>query len=662
MFATGLAVVSVVLVFALADSAGLFTRHVATSTATPRASVSNIPIATPAQSASASSTASSNASPLPKKNGAVTGVVLDEQGNPIWGASVWGGDWQQPFARDITDQSGQFALDKTNGPNVVTVSVDGFASDQQQFNVAGTPEPLIFKLSRIPPLNVRVVDESGRGVAGVELCLQQWWGQLYTLADCLTWKTDGEGRIKWTSPPKGELEVHLIKLGYRYSRTNKLTADAVEHVVILHPVVRVHGSVTDADTGDPVPIFKITKGNGPSWLDTPLWDLRSAHGSNGVYRVTVDEEQRVYLRLEAEGYETLETEVLFTNETNVTCDLKLNRPAPARSIRGVVRLPDGNPAAGVEVALCTAEIGVKVRGTTFEPGIFGNAGPAPREYRRVTDAQGSFLFDLKPDAHTVVALSSAGIGQARCLDASQPLEIRLQPWGRIEGTVRTRDGNWGGQTVCWSEGGRLTRWMTIYYEPDGCSTRSDETGAFTLEHVPPGFCRVGAEGVISGPVEVLAGQTAHVQVGGAGRAVAGKLVAPPDVPIRDWTTQVPSAFLSAQTADYGMPKNMTDKAAQRWLLEYGDSPAGRDQLRAHYSYPVKIGGDGSFRIPEVLPGKYDLFISVVQGNLGSGPDSPRRYGGEPQIAQIRVTVTVPEDSGNNASPVDLGEVLLHGTR
>ena len=98
-----------------------------------------------------------------------------------------------------------------------------------------------------------------------------------------------------------------------------------------------------------------------------------------------------------------------------------------------------------------------------------------------------------------------------------------------------------------------------------------------------------------------------------------------------------------------MPKNMTDKAAQRWLLEYGDSPAGRDQLRAHYSYPVKIGGDGSFRIPEVLPGKYDLFISVVQGNLGSGPDSPRRYGGEPQIAQIRVTVTVPEDSGNNAS-------------
>ena len=170
------------------------------------------------------------------------------------------------------------------------------------------------------------------------------------------------------------------------------------------------------------------------WLDTPLWDLRSAHGSNGVYRVTVDEEQRVYLRLEAEGYETLETEVLFTNETNVTCDLKLESVRHRPMIRGVVRLPDGNPAAGVEVALCTAEIGVKVRGTTFEPGIFGNAGPAPREYRRVTDAQGSFLFDLKPDAHTVVAPSSAGIGQARCLDASQPLEIRLQRWGRIEGT------------------------------------------------------------------------------------------------------------------------------------------------------------------------------------------------------------------------------------
>src|SRR5262249_39618780 len=118
----GLFAASIVLIVVVGDLAGIFTRHGATAIRTTHnaladnAAGSSTPIGAPAI-ASAAKTASP-----PRKTGAITGIVLDEEGNPIWGASVWGGNWEPPFARDVTDQAGRFALDKTNTPNVVTVN------------------------------------------------------------------------------------------------------------------------------------------------------------------------------------------------------------------------------------------------------------------------------------------------------------------------------------------------------------------------------------------------------------------------------------------------------------------------------------------------------------------------------------------------------------
>jgi len=40
----------------------------------------------------------------------MTGWVMDASGRPIPGAAVWGGFESLPFATDVTDASGQFAL------------------------------------------------------------------------------------------------------------------------------------------------------------------------------------------------------------------------------------------------------------------------------------------------------------------------------------------------------------------------------------------------------------------------------------------------------------------------------------------------------------------------------------------------------------------------
>ena len=126
-------------------------------------------------------------------------------------------------------------------------------------------------------------------------------------------------------------------------------------------------------------------------------------------------------------------------------------------------------------------------------------------------------------------------------------------------------------------------------------------------------------------VHVNPGETAQVQIGGVGRPVTGRLVAPPGIEIRNWTNQVTFAQLHVEWDDYHVPKGLTGNAAERWKLEFEDTEAGRAWFRDQYAYDFKVEADGSFTIPEVLPGKYRFFVNVAQGYLGSGSDSTRGH-------------------------------------
>jgi RNA polymerase sigma factor (sigma-70 family) len=671
--AAGLAAGSLALIFVAATAAGLLTRHPAPESVAVNGSP-GADIGAAAQTQAVNhlfAPTGKNPTAVFRKTGALTGSVVDSEGHPIEGAKVWGGFPEHPFAQDITDQSGQFALDKIGGPECVTVTADGYAADQQGFSPTNLAGPLVFRLSPVRPLKVRLLDESGQGVAGVRLFLYEWWGRTGTLAQHLPQRSDAEGRLQWLSPPKGELELQFSQAGYRSSRTDKFAADGEVHTIVLHPVATVTGSVTDAETGTPIPSFQFTMGHAQPWNpadETPMWDLRSKAGSNGFYKTVIEEEQVPYLRIEADGYDTVEAEIHLTNRVEGVRDFQLHRASVVHSIRGTVLLPDGSPAVGVEVALCTAQVGVRLNGTAFEPGLIGNTFRLQSsDYRKKTDEQGSFSFDPKPGAHTLVAVGPAGLGQVRCFDFSKPLEIRLQPWGRIEGDVRTRDGQWAGRKVEWQGSGRLTRWMTLEYKPEGFSARSDANGEFTLEHVPPGDCRVaiddgpGTPPIFSSPVQINPGETAQVQLGGVGRPVTGKLVAPPGVEIRSWPNQVTSAQLSVEWDDYHVPKELSGNAVERWKLVFEDTEAGRAWFRDQCSYEFKVGADGSFSIPEVLPGKYRIFVSVGQGYLGSGPDSTTGNPSDPQIASTGMQVTVPDAAGDNGWPVDFGEIVLVAT-
>jgi len=160
---------------------------------------------------------------------------------------------------------------------------------------------------------------------------------------------------------------------------------------------------------------------------------------------------------------------------------------------------------------------------------------------------------------------------------------------------------------------------------------------------------------------VKPGETAQVQIGGVGRPVSGKLVAPPGIDIRSWSNQVTIAELHVEYDSYSMPKDLTGNAAERWKLEFEDTEAGRTWFRDQYSYDFKVGADASFSIPEVLPGKYRLFVNVAQGYLGSGADSRTSYPWDPQIAFAGMELTVPDAAGDSGSPMDIGDIVLNAT-
>jgi RNA polymerase sigma factor (sigma-70 family) len=599
-----------------------------------------------------------------------TGTVLDDQNVPVPGARVWAGWEFGPDAEGTTDSTGHFNLSKIGFRNYVTILADGYAVDQQDVDTNKPSAPIVFHLTAIRPLRFRVTNEAGDPIAGAEVVLEDWWGKNSSLR--FRNPTDDNGRLEWGSAPKGELEFCVLKSGYRASRQNKLVANDDEHTFVLLPQRVATGTVTDAESGNAIPSFKLTRGYSQTfsgWNDetSPIWDPDQRWpGTNGYYRIVFDEQNLPRLRVEADGYAITEAKVQFTNGLSAVCNFQLQSLDTNHSIRGTVVLPDGSPANGVDVALCTFQVGVDVEGVSFKKHIYANERIDPADYRQKTGAQGAFSFNPRPGAHTVVAISPAGIGKVHCFDSSQPLQIHLEPWGRIEGVVRARDGHWSNRRISWNALGQLHSGMDISFDGEAISTVSGPDGDFVLEHVPPGDGKVradfeGKSSLCITPVQVAPGETLRVQLGGSGVQVSGKLIVPPGIELRSWSNQLQIAEIESQWDAYPKPEGLAGEAMWRWQLEYAESDAGRARLRGQLRCGLNIQPDGSFAVSEVPPGDYNLVICLNEGPLGSGPSSSNPLYLR-QIASLWHKFKVPEPSGDAAAPINLGELVLDASQ
>jgi hypothetical protein len=475
-------------------------------------------------------------------------------------------------------------------------------------------------------LRIRVVDDSNRPVNRARVSLQAWRG-----FNTLGWNgTSAEdGSLEWNSAPPDEMNLCAYANGYCYTRDNFIAADGQEHVITLHRQFTVSGLVNDSKTGRPVSSFKVM----PQDQRIDLVDA-----SNGVYELKMTEySPSLRLQFEAEGYNATDSPPLKPTGSNVVCNISLHRTAPRDYVQGIVLLPDGTPAAGVEVGLC-----VPGRFTTIGPGRFVNA---PHGLVVKTDGDGEFSFPHVSDPRIVAAVSEKGFGRAILGQTNLAVSILLKPWGRPEGQLKLSHESSNDRKVGITGGGRPGSLGLEFY------AQSDAQGRFVIDPAPTLPCKlyvypIGGVGTLRHEtlVEIHPGSTVKVQIGGIGCSLAGHFILEKPTSSIDWSRQLLFPDLATQ---YAMP--------QRVPKGYWDSEEGIARSMVVRHCTVDVNPDGSFKIDEVLPGTY-----ILTGNLSSiavDPTVPSGIGAAMNdlIGRINRSVTVPEGEPAGAT-LDVGNV------
>jgi hypothetical protein len=525
----------------------------------------------------------------------------------------------------------------------MTVTAKGFAPERLPIDVATDSKPVTIQLKPGALLRLRVVDEDGNGMPHVDVRLQGWRG----LNTTLDWHgfTDDAGRISWDSAPVDQLNLFAGTKGYFYSRNNFITADGDEHVIKMHKELTISGWATDAATGQAITQFKAIPGS-------ERHDL--VHGSNGQYSVTFNEPQSpLQVTIEADGYEPLTSDPFSAKTNQAVWNAELKRAVPEQGIAGTILLPDGIPAAGAQVALCTSRGGVLVGRGKFisyhDSGI------------KNADENGQFTFATEKTATMVVAIHPKGFASLDLNHAARPLVIQLQAWGRIEGSLKVRGETVAGQSIILTSlhFGSPAQ-PEFSFDITSYTAKTDDAGNFVFDQAPPGEANLlvsGGNGVPLShqtPVLVPAGGTVQAQIGGSGSAVSGKFVLSNPTHAIDWPKHVWSANIVAKVPPVSVPPNLTLTQRAQWQREYNASDEGKARTRSFRSFPLNVSADGSFTVTDVPPGEYQLSVSFTKEPV----DHTTFIGmGGPLLGSAQQDFTVPDQS-LDAKEVELGTVTV----
>jgi thiol-disulfide isomerase/thioredoxin len=149
-------------------------------------------------------------------------------------------------------------------------------------------------------------------------------------------------------------------------------------------------------------------------------------------------------------------------------------------------------------------------------------------------------------------------------------------------------------------------------------------------------------------VDLSSGQSAHVDIGGMGRPVAGRVIFPPVLSSRqDWVFGMSCRIMSKFDQPKGpdMPddvKNGTLEQRQTWMTAFLKSDAGKAYQAAQArmaenirTYPLEISQDGSYHVDDVEAGTYTVTVDIAKKQPGSS------CGTGESIAQGEGEFTVP---------------------
>jgi hypothetical protein len=574
----------------------------------------------------------------------VSGTVLDEGGKPIPGAIVAKDRiWTPKEKTKITGAKGEFSFhDATPGEVIITAQAEGFAPRTIKSELVGAEAKLTFGLQPSRGLIARLVDTMGNPVAGAEITPDQ--DQQYRKLYRWTVRTASDGTFAWNSCPNEPFELAVFAYGFGHTNITIEPGNAVRTIVLgskrenqRHTVII---RAIDIETRKPVEHARLHIDQGGAGV-SPLQGTRE--GNLGVFTfVSTDPEAQYIFEARARGYRPARSQLVKPIETQ-EIELALEK---GEEINATVLGPDGSPAVGAAVALCTEEKGANL--STERRLLFTDESAVV-----YTDQNGKFEHELLSGAHSFYVVHQSGFAAVRLSKWQNGTPIQLQQWGRIEGIAK-----FNGQIAGDIELGLLApnpngneRWLNLY----SFNTRTDADGRFTFENVPPieaklSWMRPVARGKHfshSMNIDVQPGVTTQVIYAPEGPTVRGRLRLEGDSGV-DWTTQArfTSFGVKMEAPSYEQFRD-NPEAMKKAYTDFWLSDEGRAWSRKQQSYSLELRQDGTFEVPAVPPGEYLLRVHLHEKTERQFPPGKR-------IGFLEKTIIVPADS----SSFDLGEILV----
>jgi hypothetical protein len=307
-----------------------------------------------------------------------------------------------------------------------------------------------------------------------------------------------------------------------------------------------------------------------------------------------------------------------------------------RKLQGTVVWHDDSPIKGVHVFAVRPDEEVSVYN--------GHINSYSRSLLcTTTEENGAFKLAEPPGAFVLIALHDRGYAFTMKEELPSPLNIELNPWGRLSGTLRYGDkpgafavvGAWGTEPA-WDE-----------FNVDFTNVAdADENGEFEFKRLIPGY--LGVSRLLGGPgmatyeqavgVEVKPNQTTFVRIGGVGRQIVGRFELQEGIADHvDWDASDVSfepklsfvaAFIEGFKEGLGVPQ----------------APGARGQNRAYY-FEIPVKQDGSFRAYDVPTGSYEMTVLLSDGSR--------------LLGRSTLEFTVPGQSPKQAlKPHDLGTIRV----
>ena len=614
---------------------------------------------------------------------AVAGSVADLTGQPITGASIREvQNRQEPPLSAKTDGTGRFEFKHVRpGGLQLAVQAKGFSPVFLETNVPEDSIELKFNLGPGHILRGRVVDENGTPITNA-VAQTDWDNQGLRKIEWSA-RTDAQGRFEWDSAPGEPLLYWFEAEEFNWSRGELLPADGADHEIKLShkgsataaPTPRITGTAVDAETGQPLGEFKVLIGEIRIPDSAPEFSY-GTDGSNGKFSLSLASPcffPAYQIQIQKDGYEPVASTNFLVKDGNQTLEFRLHRGS---GLAGIVVLPGGEPATNATVFLYEA------RGSVYmdKPGQFRKEPGITTENRVQTDDAGKFSFAPTLLTHGLIAIHD--LGYAEVTAAAFDGRIVLQPWGRVEGRLLIGNHPSAGKQISlgnvyyrYGENGREFPPLSLWLE-----TTTDADGNFVFEKVPPGERTICQRLTVQdnrpgrifenqkGRIVVAPGIVTRVELGSTGRSVVGRAAMPGVTNDINWQNVVVE-LSSKLPGTPGQRPNQEDFSSTDAFLAalrayaaadraFWTSAVGRRIQQTQRNYAAFCNPDGSFLLPDIPPGTYELKIEVENPNPASvGPS--RLISEDQALGSLNTEVTVPDVAENlTSSPMDLGTLEL----